>query len=643
MNAINIKEKILEFNKSFETLAERLIRIKKEKTNLTDKQSFNAMMDSVEEFAEKPIVEKKRSFADILAERKAKKAISEFSEQNLVADTFLSEVPIDSFAKTIATDETIEAKKTNETFSLSIVLNEKQLAAKEMAYAGKSFCLIGAAGTGKTTAQRSIAESLLEDSRLKTSSYKAYDADGNRKYVTAPSIAFVAYTRRAAANLGRAILKSPALAAQLSSNIMTIHALLEYEPETYFDADEQKEKFRFSPRRNAANPLTITHLVIEEASMLGVADLWPRLYEALPPGVQIIFIGDINQLPPVFGPSILNYALVQLPIIELTYVYRNQGIVLENAHKILAGKEIVEAPDYTIVRGTKPVQEGQIRMSEKMAYFFEHMYDTLDDNGNRSYDPADCIILSPFNKQNLGTINMNKWIAQFLGAKREAVVHEVIAGFSKQYLAEGDKVMFNKIDGIITSIERNPRYFGKEPQTCGTHLSRFGHRILSSVNSKKGEKGKKQTEEEMEKEESINYANFSLEALEEEKLERKQQASHIITITYEDGRYDTLSTAGDLAEAMFSLGYCLTVHKAQGSEWRKVFIIFHRDHSIMLFRELFYTAATRAKQEVCIIAKDAIINKAIKQQRIKGSTLKDKIEFFNSGQLKYSDIVCVKD
>lgn len=633
--------------------------------NGTDKQIHNGFESHVEDKLEtllKPNGAVARSLKQIIADRKAKANMEEFSEASLESASIVHVGEVPSFSKAFVHSTEIEnnrnalekalkegaklpsgtessvphvpsvAIKTNESFSMSVVLNEKQLAAKEMAFAGKSFCLIGAAGTGKTTTQRAVAESLLLDDRLSISKFKTYKEDGQREYVTAPSIAFVAYTRRAAANLAKAILKSEVLAEKLKNNIMTVHSLLEYEPETYFDADEQKEKFRFSPVRTAANPLDITHLVVEESSMLGVADLWPKLYDALPSGVQIIFIGDINQLPPVFGPSILNYALVQLPIVELTQGYRNQGIVLENAWNILEGKTIVESPQYQIVRGNKPVQEGQIRMSEKLAFLFEHMHDSVDSEGNKEYDPEDCIILSPFNKQHLGTTNMNKWIAQFLGKKRDAVVHEIIAGFSKQYLAVGDKVMFNKVDGVIQDIQRNPKYFGREPQAAGADLSRFGHRIM----------GADSHHDPFEDKEGIDYSEFSLESLADEKIERKQQASHRVKILYADGRYDWVDSAGDLADTVFSLGYCLSVHKAQGSEWRKVFIIFHKDHSIMLFRELFYTAATRARTDVCIIAKDVIINKAIKNQRIKGSSLKDKLEFFNSGQLKYADIVCVK-
>src|SRR3989338_4729320 len=57
-------------------------------------------------------------------------------------------------------------------FSLSIQLNKEQLLAKELAFSGKSFCLVGAAGTGKTTAQREIAASLLESGTLRTHTFR---------------------------------------------------------------------------------------------------------------------------------------------------------------------------------------------------------------------------------------------------------------------------------------------------------------------------------------------------------------------------------------------------------------------------------------------------------------------------------------
>ena len=521
----------------------------------------------------------------------------------------------------------VEAKEkgTQESFALNIVLNEYQLAAKDLAFAGKSFALTGPAGSGKTTAQRAVAKALLEQGKLSVSTFKTYNELGERQYKQAPSIAFCAFTRRAAANLAKAIHKDPLLAEELQDNIMTIHSLLEYEPETYIDyADPEfphgKEKFRFAPKRDAKNPLTITHLIIEESSMLDAMTLWRKLYDALPTGVQIIFIGDINQLPPVFGPSILNYALVQLPVIELKTVYRNQGIILANAHRILKGEFPIEDENFVIVRGKSPVQVGQQKLATMLGNLFNQWLDITGSDGLPEYDPDDCMILSPFGKQDCGTINLNKWIAQHLGARRGAIVHEIIAGFNKLYLAIGDKVMVNKMDGYITNIEKNASYHGKEPAFPGSDLTRFGSRII-------GESGKDSMEDLI----SMDYSNFSLESLEAEKANRVQQASHRVTVQLETGEVEHLIAAGDFSDASFSLGYVLTVHKAQGSEWRKVFIILHKDHATMLDRELFYTAETRARTKVTLIAKDTVIQRALETQRIKGESVEDKIAYFNSG------------
>jgi ATP-dependent exoDNAse (exonuclease V) alpha subunit len=524
--------------------------------------------------------------------------------------------------------EIIKEVKKNEQFSMNIKLNAEQLLAKEMAFAGKSFCIIGAAGTGKTTAQREIAAELLRQDKLGTHVFRV---QGQGTRVSAPSIAFIAMTRIASGNLRRAIHKDPDLEAVFEHNITTAHNLLEYQPETYWDPLEEKEKFRFVPKRTANNPLDITHLVIEESSMVDVANMWKKLYDAMRSGTQIIFIGDINQLPPVFGASILNYALVQLPVVELKTVYRQAGdsTILENAHRILKGESLKEAPDFVIMR-TGTVQHTQAKMSQMIGQTFPKWYKAGE------YDPAQDIILSPFNKQDLGTDNLNKWIAQFLGADREAVVHEIIAGMSTHYLAVGDKIMYNKQVGEIVRISRNYEYQGKIPQLAGQDLTRFGTRIASKATG---------VDDEHDDFELAGYESLDLDKIMDENMKEDvvRQASSIVTIKLETEEEISLSTVGDFAPSTFSLGYCLTVHKAQGCEWRKVYIILHKDHSIMAFRELLYTAVTRAKEKVVLIAKDFMIEKAIRTQRIKGNTIQEKIEYFNSGTLTdMGDISCLK-
>ena len=68
----------------------------------------------------------------------------------------------------------------------------------------------------------------------------------------------------------------------------------------------------------------------------------------------------------------------------------------------------------------------------------------------------------------------------------------------------------------------------------------------------------------------------------------------------------------------------------------------HRDHQISLCREMFYTGVTRAREELCIIAKQDVVEKAIKTQRIKGNTIAEKIEYFNSGISLNNAVRCTK-
>jgi exodeoxyribonuclease V alpha subunit len=67
--------------------------------------------------------------------------------------------------------------------------------------------------------------------------------------------------------------------------------------------------------------------------------LFDKLMDACPHKPQLIFLGDIQQLPPVFGSSILGFKMLELPIIELTEVYRQarNSPIIDLAWKLLEG------------------------------------------------------------------------------------------------------------------------------------------------------------------------------------------------------------------------------------------------------------------------------------------------------------------
>jgi exodeoxyribonuclease V alpha subunit len=67
-------------------------------------------------------------------------------------------------------------------------------------------------------------------------------------------------------------------------------------------------------------------------------------------------------------------------------------------------------------------------------------------------------------------------------------------------------------------------------------------------------------------------------------------------------KFDDRVTAWGWDElAMLELAYAVTVHKSQGSEYPAVILALHPSHGIMLRRNLFYTAVTRARRFLCVI------------------------------------------
>lgn len=64
-----------------------------------------------------------------------------------------------------------------------------------------------------------------------------------------------------------------------------------------------------------------------------------------------------------------------------------------------------------------------------------------------------------------------------------------------------------------------------------------------------------------------------------------------------------------------TLAYAITVHKSQGSEYHTVIMALVNSHAIMLQRNLFYTAVTRAKRKVILVGSKRAVQTAVQNQR----------------------------
>jgi ATP-dependent exoDNAse (exonuclease V) alpha subunit len=476
---------------------------------------------------------------------------------------------------------------------------------------GRSAVLIGAAGTGKTTCQKGVCQALIH------SGYAGILQAAGHKHLPqgeVPGIVIVAYTRRAVANIRKN------LPADLQANAITIHKLLEYQPVYYEVMDPEtgdtKTTMKFEATRNSSNPLpeSIRTIIYEESSMLGT-DLYKQVQNALQHPVQEIFLGDIQQLPPVFGPAILGFKLLSLPVVELTEVYRQalESPIISLAHRILSAKPIVSSDLGQWKR------EGQMTLHPwKRKISWE---DALHTAGqffiaaltSGAYIPEEDVILLPFNKA-FGTDELNKIIANKLARTKQSITYQIIAGFNKVHLSVGDKVLYDKEDAMVIDISANPTYYGAQPIPASTTLDYWGfdptiHTTESSVADG-----------------DIDLLLNQI-ASSESGEDRVKKASHIVTLKMLDSDTEVkVESAGDLNSLI--LGYALTIHKSQGSEWRKVFLVLHQSHNTMVSRELLYTAVTRAREELYVICEPDHFIKGIASQRVKGNTLAEKAEYF---------------
>ncbi len=172
-------------------------------------------------------------------------------------------------------------------------------------------------------------------------------------------------------------------------------------------------------------------------------------------------------------------------------------------------------------------------------------------------------------------------------------------------------MLCKKEEARIIDISPNSQYYGADYLQPSSTLNYWGYDPENEANNTENT--------------DMDIDNF-LDTVELSD-DKTMQCSHEITIEYLDsGASEKISTLGDVLELVHS--YVMTVHKAQGAEWERVFCFFHHSHACMLQRELLYTAVTRAKEDLIIICEDNTFFKGIISQKIKGDTLEQKAEYF---------------
>lgn len=326
--------------------------------------------------------------------------------------------------------------------------------------------------------------------------------------------------------------------------------------------------------RNETNPLETDLVIIVEMSMVDIT-LMNSLLKAIAPGTRLILVGDINQLPSV-GPGSVLKDIIQseaFNVVMLTKIFRQASTsdIIVNAHKINRGEEVSldnKSMDFFFLKR----YEADIIINVVLQLVKQKLPKFVDAT------PYDIQVLTPMRKGLLGVERLNGILQQYLNppdkSKREKEHGDMV-------FREGDKVMQTK----------NNYQLEWEIRT------KFGLTVDKGMGIFNGDMG------------IITEINDFAETL---------------TVEFDEGR--KVEYSYKLLDEL-ELAYAITIHKSQGSEYPAVVIPLLSGPSMLMNRNLLYTAVTRARKCVTLVGNDSTFNQMIQNtsQQKRYSGLCDRI------------------
>ena len=295
-------------------------------------------------------------------------------------------------------------------------------------------------------------------------------------------------------------------------------------------------------KRNEENPLSCDVLIIDEMSMVDT-QLMASLLHSLRGKTRLVMVGDSSQLPSVGAGNVLGDLIAsgRVPVVELKQIFRQaaQSLIVTNAHRIVRG-------EYPILNDRKndfffmpsDSEENTLRLVVELC--------KTRLPASYGYDPLDDIqVLCPSRMGTVGTQSLNHELQLALNPpskdKREVK-------FMNTLFRDGDKIMQTKNDYDVEwrrGAEKSHGIFNGD-------IGRIAEADRVNENVEIDFDGRR--------------AHYDSEML--KKIEH---------------------------------AYAVTIHKSQGSEYPAVIIPLPNGMDRLSYRNLLYTAVTRAKKTLIII------------------------------------------
>ncbi len=316
------------------------------------------------------------------------------------------------------------------------------------------------------------------------------------------------------------------------------------------------------------NPLNCDVMIVDEMSMVDVL-LFESLLRAMKLSCRLIMVGDCDQLPSVGAGNVLRDMIDSgcLTVVALTEIFRQaqKSMIITNAHDIVSGKmpDLTRTDSDFFFMQRLNVKAASDTVVELCRTRLPKAY---------KYSPIDDIqVLCPSRKGTVGTVELNK-------ALQEAI-NPAANGISEY---KGQLYIFRDNDKVMQT--------------------RNNYDIVWSKGSESG----------------TGIYNGDIGT-----IVKVSKLDKTVLIDFE----------GRIAEYTFDmldqieLAYAITVHKSQGSEFNAVILPLLGGFEKLCYRNLLYTAVTRAKQMIIIVGSKKKVEAMVKNDRrtLRYSCLKELI------------------
>lgn len=309
--------------------------------------------------------------------------------------------------------------------------------------------------------------------------------------------------------------------------------------------------------RNDKNPLDCDALIVDEVSMTDIL-LFQSLLRAVRFGCRLVLVGDSDQLPSVGAGNVLG-DLIQserVPVVALTEVFRQaqKSAIIMNAHRIVNG----EMPQLDLLDNDfffLPMREKEKITQTVSDLCFTRLPDAYGFNPLK-----DIQVLCPGRKGELGTIELNRVLQQRFNPQHQKRPEIKVNGV---VFRQGDKIMQVKNNYNVE--------WTKDDGTEGTGIYNGDVGMLEEIDKLRG----------------------------------------LLKVRFDDRTaLYSIDNADELEHA-----YAITVHKSQGSEFPAVIIPMYPMAPQLCYRNLLYTAVTRARSILIMVGHKQVALQMARNQK----------------------------